>query len=104
MARRPCVMQDTLWPAGDCFLVYPGGNSCIRFEKLREGIVDFEKIRIIRSLAAKSTDIVVKNLLSELNTLLNALNNEKTFNENKLISDVAKGKEIMNALSEKLAH
>jgi hypothetical protein len=36
------------WPAGDCYLVYPGGNSCIRFEKLREGIVDYEKIRIIR--------------------------------------------------------
>ncbi|HXB45130.1 MAG TPA: glycoside hydrolase domain-containing protein, partial [Puia sp.] len=23
--------RHTLWPAGDCFVVYPGGNSCIRF-------------------------------------------------------------------------
>lgn len=36
------------WPAGDCFLIYPGGNSCVRFEKLREGIVDYEKIRILK--------------------------------------------------------
>jgi hypothetical protein len=31
------------------------------FEKLREGIVDYEKIRIIRELAAKSSDSSVKN-------------------------------------------
>ncbi len=36
------------WPAGDCFLVYPGPRSSIRWERLREGIVDFEKIRILR--------------------------------------------------------
>ena len=28
--------RHTFWHAGDCFLVYPGGNSSIRFEKLRE--------------------------------------------------------------------
>ena len=36
------------FPAGDCFLVYPGGSS-IRMERLTEGIQDFEKIRILRS-------------------------------------------------------
>jgi hypothetical protein len=35
------------WTPGDCFLVYPGGRSSIRFERLREGIQDFEKIRIV---------------------------------------------------------
>jgi Domain of unknown function (DUF4091) len=38
------------WPAGDCFLVYPGARSSIRFERLREGIVDFEKLRVLRGL------------------------------------------------------
>src|SRR2546422_9034713 len=47
--------RHTLWPAGDAFLVYPGANSSIRFEKLREGIVDYEKIRILRELASKSS-------------------------------------------------
>lgn len=36
------------WPAGDCFMVYPGGSS-IRMERLVEGIQDFEKIQILRS-------------------------------------------------------
>jgi hypothetical protein len=40
--------RHVLWPAGDCFLVYPGARSGIRFERLREGIVDFEKLRILR--------------------------------------------------------
>jgi len=42
--------RHVLWPAGDCFLVYPGARSGIRFERLREGIVDFEKLRILREL------------------------------------------------------
>ncbi len=40
--------KHTTWPAGDCFLVYPGARSSIRFERLREGIQDFEKIRQLR--------------------------------------------------------
>jgi hypothetical protein len=57
--------RHTAWPAGDCFIVYPGGVSNIRFEKLREGIVDYEKIGIIRELAAKSKDKKVKNLVAQ---------------------------------------
>lgn len=37
------------WPAGDCFVVYPGGRGSVRFSKLVEGIQDFEKVRILRS-------------------------------------------------------
>jgi hypothetical protein len=91
------------WPAGDCFLVYPGGNSCIRFEKLREGIVDYEKIRIIKDLAAKSSDATVKELLSELNAHLNTLNTDKGLSEDKLKDDVIKGRELIDQLSDKLA-
>ncbi|MGZ8557629.1 MAG: glycoside hydrolase domain-containing protein [Chitinophagaceae bacterium] len=36
------------WPAGDTYQVYPGPMTSIRFEKLIEGIQDFEKIRILR--------------------------------------------------------
>lgn len=42
------------WPAGDCFLVYPGARSSIRFERLRDGIEDYEKIRILRNRASKN--------------------------------------------------
>ena len=35
------------FPAGDCFLTYPEG-SCIRLERLVEGIQAYEKVRILR--------------------------------------------------------
>ena len=44
------------WPAGDCFLVYPGPRSSIRFERLREGIADYEKIRLLRRMLAARSD------------------------------------------------
>lgn len=40
------------WPAGDCFLVYPENRASMRLEHFRDGIEDFEKIRILRSRAA----------------------------------------------------
>lgn len=92
------------WAAGDCYLVYPGGNSCIRFEKLREGIVDYEKIRILSELATKSQDVPVKNLIAALNAHLQTLNDEKNFSEEKLQKDIEKGNEMINELSEKLGH
>ena len=36
------------WAAGDTYLVYPGARSCIRFERLIEGIQAHEKITILR--------------------------------------------------------
>lgn len=40
------------WTAGDTYIVYPEGRSSIRFERLVEGIQDWEKIRILRNEAA----------------------------------------------------
>lgn len=37
-----------MWTAGDCFIVYPDGSS-VRFEKLTEGIQDYEKARILKA-------------------------------------------------------
>lgn len=42
------------WPAGDTYQVYPGPRSSIRFEKLIEGIQDFEKLRVTREQLKKS--------------------------------------------------
>jgi hypothetical protein len=35
------------WPSGDTYVVYPEARSSIRFERLIEGIQDFEKISIL---------------------------------------------------------
>lgn len=40
----------TAWPAGDTYQVYPGPLSSIRFEKLIEGVQDFEKITLLKKL------------------------------------------------------
>jgi hypothetical protein len=99
--------RHTLWPAGDCFLVYPGGNSCIRFEKLREGIADFEKIRIIREKASRSANPKVKTLLKSLDALLATFTSERDYKKRnydpqKLTEDLRKGNELIRELSEEL--
>ena len=58
------------WNPGDCFLVYPGPRSSIRFERLREGIADYEKIRIVRQMLRKSDNPKAAKLLQCLDELL----------------------------------
>ncbi len=90
------------WPAGDCFLVYPGGNSSVRFEKLREGIVDFEKIRILKAQAAASKDQAVKAMWRTFEQYLERFAAEKDFDEDKIIGDISNGRSLVDALSDKL--
>ena len=40
------------WAAGDTYIVYPEGRSSIRFERLIEGVQDWEKIRILQAESA----------------------------------------------------
>ncbi|MDR0799335.1 MAG: DUF4091 domain-containing protein [Dysgonamonadaceae bacterium] len=55
------------WPAGDTYIIYPGGRSSIRFERLREGIQDFEKIRILREQLQQSSASNAREKLAKLN-------------------------------------
>ena len=66
------------WPAGDCFVVYPGGRGSIRFSKLIEGIQDFEKVRILRNLWQKAGD---EAKLSQLAVILKSFTSEKILEE-----------------------
>lgn len=90
------------WAAGDCYMVYPGGNSCIRYEKLREGIVDFEKIRIIKTQAASSKDKSVMSLVKQMDDLLKIIKTEKDFETKKITADIEKGKALVAQLADKL--
>ena len=99
--------RHTLWPAGDCYLVYPGGNSSIRFEKLREGIVDYEKIRLLKEVTPKSEDKRVKSLVEELNTHLNNLASEReyknrNYDQEFITGSLQKGKTLIRDISDAL--
>lgn len=100
--------RHTLWPAGDCFMVYPGGNSCIRFEKLREGIVDFEKISILRKLAKKSDASEVKVLMKELEDHLDSFRldqdySKRNYNKEGMKSLIIQGEILISNLSDALS-
>ena len=46
------ALRDTRfrsWSSGDAYLVYPGLRTSIRFERLIEGIQDYEKINVLKS-------------------------------------------------------
>jgi hypothetical protein len=96
--------RHVYWPAGDAYMVYPGGNSSIRFEKMREGISDFEKLKILKTQAAKSSDPYIKKLLQELDQHLQTFNAEHDFKKEKLENDIQKGKKIVEELSGKLSN
>ena len=55
------------WPAGDTYQVYPGPLTSIRFEKLIEGVQDFEKINILKEEYKNNNQ---KAKLKELETAL----------------------------------
>ena len=45
------------WSSGDTYFVYPGYRSSIRFERLIEGIQDYEKIRVLREKFKKNNQL-----------------------------------------------
>ncbi|WP_276496676.1 DUF4091 domain-containing protein [Pontibacter litorisediminis] len=85
------------WPAGDTYQVYPGPLTSIRFEKLVEGIQDFEKIRLLREEFARTGNHAK---LQELNKTLAAFEVEK-LNEMPAAEAVGKAKALLNQLQEK---
>jgi hypothetical protein len=45
------------WPAGDTFFLYPGPRSSVRWEMLRDGIEEAEKIRLLRAKGAADPEL-----------------------------------------------
>ena len=70
-------LQDSrfrTWPAGDTYIVYPGGRSSIRFERMLEGIQDYEKVQVLRK---KWSDKQDDKKLEALNLAIQKLDNPK---------------------------
>jgi hypothetical protein len=92
--------RHVAWPAGDTYLVYPGGESSVRFEKLREGIVDFEKIRLLRKMLRGSADPQVKQLMSELERRLDSIGAAREVTEGQALEALSKGSRTVAELSD----
>ncbi len=94
-------LRDTrhvLWQAGDCFLVYPGARSSIRFERLREGIVDFEKVRIIRNRLKEKNNPAAREGLKQLDRTLALFDYERVQSEPAEVP-VNQGRKLLNELT-----
>jgi hypothetical protein len=74
------VLHDTrykTWPGGDCYQIYPGPRTSIRFEKLIEGIQDFEKIRILKEQFLSEGNMEKLNQLDQVLSIFSKENLEK---------------------------
>ena len=86
------------WPAGDTYLVYPDARSSIRFERMREGVQDFEKIRIIKAMMeGKGNTALMDSLNSHLRQF--KISNLKNTSASDMVNT---GKELINEISREL--
>jgi hypothetical protein len=81
------------WPAADCYFIYPGPRSSIRFEKLIEGIQDFEKIWILKEQFLSEGNLEKLNQLDQVLSIFNKENLEKL----PAIDMLKTGKEFLDA-------
>ena len=90
-----CDSRYVKCPSGDTYLVYPGARSSIRFEKLIEGIQDYEKIRILKeelalnpSMEAAAAELRISTFLSSINkTSLDSIQAQNIVNRGKQMLD-----------------
>lgn len=88
-------LQDsrfTAWAAGDTYLIYPGGRSSIRFERMIEGVQAFEKIRILREEFTQKGN---KGALKQIDNILKPFD-DLTMVEIPAATVVNKAKEAIN--------
>ena len=82
------------WPSGDTYFVYPNAQSSVRFERLREGIQDYEKIRILRKELAEHPSREAAAAREELNNFMGSINT-KTLDKRSAADVVNEGKKIL---------
>jgi hypothetical protein len=91
--------RHVLWPAGDTFLVYPGGERSLRFERLREGIADFEKLRLVRAAAHGSADAEVARLFGTLDAELARVAAGADAPASEMAAAIARGSKALDGLA-----
>ena len=82
------------WPSGDTYMVYPGAQSSVRFERLREGIQDYEKIRILRKELAESASPEAAAAMERLDGFLYSIDS-KTLDKRSAADLINEGKQLI---------
>mgnify|MGYP002795178663 CR=1 FL=1 len=78
--------------------MYPGAQSSVRFERLREGIQDYEKIRIIRKDLAEKGSPEAADALASLDSFLLSIDSKTA--DNQSVSEVInRGKILINTIN-----
>ncbi|MDD3901875.1 MAG: DUF6067 family protein [Dysgonamonadaceae bacterium] len=85
------------YPAGDTYIVYPDRSS-VRFERLREGIQDAEKIRIYRDEWKEKNDLESKEKLEKMNKIILQFGSKKESPE--LYQELKQAKKLLNDWAE----
>ena len=83
----------TAWPAGDTYVIYPFSVSSIRWERLVQGIQQFEKYRILLDEANTKGD---EERVKELERLLQGVDIKKISTDSEAIVDAFR--EELNAM------
>ncbi|MBN2411671.1 DUF4091 domain-containing protein [candidate division KSB1 bacterium] len=86
------------WNAGECFVVYPGARSSIRFKRLREGFQDYEKIGIVKQKLKTMKGKEAENLLLELERNLDSYSYHNAQNVS-CAKSVNESKDLLNRIS-----
>lgn len=68
--------------AGDCYMVYPLGRSSLRFENLKFGVQNFEKIRLLREEFSSKNQSDKLKKIDEILEIFKVENLEKTAAKN----------------------
>lgn len=82
------------WAAGDTYLVYPGGRSSIRFEKMIEGIQAYEKLHILKAEFQNEGDTEGLQRLEEIFGLFT----KEQLEENSASDIIKQAKQKLNTL------
>lgn len=86
------------WPAGDTYIVYPNGRSSIRYERMLEGIQDYEKVQLVKKALKEKNDSLSLQKLEEAIQKLNSAERTDRWN-----IDLNNAKNLLNELSKELA-
>lgn len=82
------------WPAGDTYIVYPKAKSSIRYERMLEGVQDYEKVQLVRKALQAKNDTASLAKLDAAIAKLKVVTRTSTWNSN-----LNEAKALLNQLS-----